>query len=76
MTEMNCNFKDGKVIFDGDNLLWCAWAKEDLDQENILTDEQFIEFVKRCNDGFNELCSEYAHDMFNSHFRKELEEFE
>ena len=72
-TEMNCTFKDGKVIFDGDNLLWSVWTKDDLDKENILTDEQYIEFVRRCNLGFNELCSEYAQDMFDNYFREELE---
>lgn len=65
--KFECHFKNDKVTFDTNNVLWCAWTIDDLNNngEVEITEKQFQEFVHQCSTGFNELCSEYAHDMFS-----------
>lgn len=65
--DFECKIKNGIITFDTDNVLWCAWTISDLNNngEVEITKDQFKEFVRQCNDGFAELCSEYAHDMFS-----------
>lgn len=60
-------YKGNKATFVPENVLWCAWTINDLNNngEVEITEEQFQEFVHQCNDGFAEVCSEYAHDMFS-----------
>ena len=67
-----CDFRNDRVRFVTDNVLWCAWTLDDLNNngEVEITKEQFQEFVHQCNSGFAEQCSESAHDMF-SNFCKE-----
>lgn len=73
MTEID--FKDGNVSFKSDEYIWNAYGKDDVDQENVLTDEQWREFVRQYGKGvsvdgvvdwnsisveFDNFCEEYA----------------
>lgn len=45
--------------------LWQAMGKEHLDYENKLTERQWDIFIKECQDGFAERCSEEAGEFFS-----------
>lgn len=75
--EFEIRFKNGNATFNTDNVLWCAWTIDDLNNNGQvkITEEQFQEFVHQCNTGFNELCSEYANEMFSDFCkRNQIEE--
>ena len=43
--------KDGIVSFKSDEYIWNAYGKDDVDQENVLTDDQWREFVRQFGKG-------------------------
>ena len=52
MTEID--FKDGNVSFKSDEYIWNAYGKDDVDQENVLTDDQWREFVRQFGKGMSD----------------------
>lgn len=54
------------IKFNTKNVLWQAYTKDDLDQENELTVNEWIEFCERYNESFAEAISEIAHNCIRS----------
>ena len=43
--DLEVSFKDEQVGFNYHNVIWNTYTKKDLDRENTLTDEEWLQFV-------------------------------
>lgn len=56
------------VKFDTRAFMWNAFGKEDIDRENILTNEQWIEFISQYNEGLE--CPDWLQNDFDKFVEK------
>lgn len=70
--DLECHVKKGKVNFDYNNVIWNVCTKNDLDQENELTNEQWLQFVEDYNQRIAETFVETAYECL-SKFKDQLE---
>ena len=63
----NIKFTENKIIMDRGWFIWNAFGKDSIDTSNILTDEEWREFIAQCND--ESICLEIE-DWHLSEFEK------
>lgn len=68
--EFDLSFNNGSVKFNYMNVLWQGFTKDDLDQQNKLTDQDWIDFVHNYNDSFAERTNKIARSLFELNLKK------